>query len=120
MQRRQTIAGVIILACLLIGTAILVYSDQQVSWVRAYGGDAVATILIYFCLRLAFPNDRNFVPLLTLCIAFTLELGQILWQPYTGQTSLPAIVFGATFDWIDIFVYLGSVAICRLGEAFYI
>lgn len=75
-----------------------------------YGGDTLWTVMVYFVLRLLFPN---FSPAQT-CIAsiaysFLTELSQMLKYDFLLQlrsTRLGALILGHGFLWSDLACYL--------------
>ena len=106
------------LALFLVEVAIALYVHD--AFIRPYGGDVLATILVYLGLRAVTPMKVWPAALTALAISFTVELAQALdaihWLGLTGN-PLAETVLGTRFAWGDMLAY-GFGFVIILGAEF--
>ena len=85
------------------------------AFIRPYVGDILAVALVYSALRAITPLSLRSALGLTLAIAVAIEIAQaarVLDALGLGGNELARIVFGGSFDWLDLAAYAaGGIAI---------
>ncbi|MEI7977235.1 MAG: DUF2809 domain-containing protein [Bacteroidota bacterium] len=89
--------------------------------IRPYIGDLLVVILIYTFVKSFLKIGVNKLAFYVLIFAFVIE-----WLQYINfitliglqNNQLAKIVFGNSFEWIDIAAYIGGIAIVLLVERF--
>ena len=97
-------AAAIALFCVEVAIAAFVND----SFVRPYIGDVLAILLVYAALRAATPLSLRSAIAITLVIAVLIELAQaakLLNALGLGENRLARIIFGGSFDWLDLAAY---------------
>ena len=106
------------LALVLVEVAIALYVHD--AFIRPYGGDVLATMLVYLGLRAVTPMEVRPAALTALAISFAVELAQALgaihWLGLTGN-PLAETVLGTSFAWGDMLAY-GFGFVIILGAEF--
>ena len=78
-------------------------------------GDVLAIALVYTALRAATPLSLRSALAVTLAIALVIELAQaakLLSALGLGENQLARIVFGGSFDWLDLLAYaVGGIVV---------
>jgi hypothetical protein len=100
-----------------VGIALFVH-DQ---WLRPYGGDILAVILVYLGLRAVTAMRVRLALLMALAIAFAIEFGQLfqlLDHLGLGHNQLARVVLGGVFDLKDLACYVAGAALAGGVEAF--
>ncbi len=97
-------AAAVALFCVEVAIAAFVND----SFVRPYIGDVLAILLVYTALRAATPLSLRSAIAITLVIAVLIELAQaakLLNALGLGENRLARIIFGGSFDWLDLAAY---------------
>ena len=100
MRRRMIWLAI---AALAIATFVVLYHGPGRPVLRGHIGDAAACMLVYAVLALVVPARWQVRAALTLGLAFSLELGQLVWG---GRWRYTEWTIGNTFDWWDMTAYL--------------
>lgn len=104
-------------AAIALGVVVLVYRGPGRAFVRGHVGDVAATMLVYAVVSLAMAaahRRRRPMPaiglraLVAMVIATSIEVAQVWWH---ARSTAGHLVFGSTFDPIDLGAYLVGVAI---------
>ncbi len=105
------------LACLLAGLAIFVYRGPGWVVLRYYVGDVVAVAFLYFGLSAAWNGPVLARAGAIAAIALGIEFAQLLELTPKDGSLVTEIVFGSSFDAIDLLAYaaglVGALAIER-------
>lgn len=100
------------LALIVFIIEVLIATVLKNTILRPVFGDFLVVILI-FCFVKAFTNwDSKKVAIGVLLFAFTIEFGQyidILDLLSIEKNTLTALIFGASFDWLDLLAYAFGV-----------
>ena len=98
---------------LLLGLASRRFSDDP-SFVRAYVGDALWALMVFFGIALvANRRSTTAVALLAGLFCFGIELSQLYHAPWIDSlraTRLGGLVLGYGFLWTDLLCYSASIA----------
>lgn len=89
------------------------------AFIRPYVGDVLAVTLVYTALRAATPLSLHSALGLTLAIAVAIEIAQaakVLDTLGLGGNELARIVFGGSFDWLDLLAYAAGGIVVVLVE----
>ena len=103
-------------ALLLLLTEIYIGLRVHDDWVRPYGGDLLATPLLYCLFRAATSWPGRQVALVVLAISFGLEALQaahLLARLGWADCRPVRLLLGSTFSWSDLLLYalgLGAAA----------
>jgi hypothetical protein len=107
----------IALFCVEVAIALFVND----AFVRPYVGDVLAILLVYTALRAATPLSLRSALATTLAIAVLIEVAQaakLLSALGLGENGLARIVFGGSFDWLDLLAYAaGGIVIVGIELA---
>lgn len=107
----------IALFCVEVAIALFVND----AFVRPYVGDVLAILLVYTALRAATPLSLRSALATTLAIAVLIEVAQaakLLSALGLGENRLARIVFGGSFDWLDLLAYAaGGIVIVGIELA---
>ncbi|MDO6706638.1 DUF2809 domain-containing protein [Photobacterium sp. 1_MG-2023] len=101
--------------------AILVFIALYVkdSFIRPFIGDVLVVIWIYACVTTVVQCKPWVASLGVLLFAYSIEWAQyvqvLTWLGLADHTAL-RIIFGATFDWLDLLAYTIGCGICLLDE----
>ena len=113
-SRNRIVYGILTGAVLLLGLASRRFSDG-LPFVRAYIGDVLWALMVYFGIALLFNRwPIRMVALGTLVFAFGIEVSQLYHAPWIDsirQTRLGGLVLGFSFVWSDLLCYSIGVAI---------
>lgn len=105
----------LIAAIVLFGIEVVIALFVRDGFVRPYVGDVLAVLLVYAALRAATPLTLGSALATTLAIAVLIEIAQaakLLSVMGLGDNGLARIVFGGSFDWLDLLAYgAGGVVI---------
>jgi hypothetical protein len=102
------------LVAIAIGVAVLLYRGPGRAFVRGHVGDVAATMLVFALVSLAARRATPGVrALVTMTIATAIEVGQMSWHAHSTAGHL---VFGSTFDPIDLAAYAAGVVIALVWE----
>ena len=104
-------------AIFVVEVVIALYMHDR--FVRPYGGDVLAVILVYCGLRAALRIEVLPAILAALAIAFAVEFGQLIgildMLGLRGNTQA-TVVLGSGFEVRDLFAYTAGAAIVLLVE----
>lgn len=96
-------------AALAIGVGCVLYHGPGRPFIRGHVGDVGATMLVYALLGFTGWRRRTRT-VLTLAIAVSMELGQLVWHSI-GSSGAGAIVLGSVADPWDLVAYVIGTAI---------
>lgn len=115
--RRLYAGAAVVLFCIEVAIALFVTD----SFVRPYVGDVLAILLVYTFLRAITPLSLRSALATTLAIAVLIEVAQaakLLSALGLGENRLARIVFGGSFDWLDLLAYaVGGIVIVGIELA---
>ena len=105
----------LIAAIVVFGIEVVIALFVRDAFVRPYLGDVLAIVLVYTALRAVTPLRLGSALATTLAIAVLIEVAQatkLLSALGLGDNRLARIVFGGSFDWLDLLAYgAGAVVI---------
>lgn len=85
--------------------------------VRGYGGDVLATFFVYMLLRACGVQRPTRAALLTVMISFAIETAQYFRTAQRlGFGGVLLVIFGSTFDVLDLVAYVVGVALALAFE----
>lgn len=112
MRRQRHLRGPYAIAALiLLAIEVMIALFVRDTFVRGYLGDVLAVMLVYAVLRTVTPLGVIAAVLVSLGIAFAIEIAQaldILGALGVRDNTLARVVFGGQFDWLDIAAYLAG------------
>lgn len=115
-------AAYLIAAIVVFGIEVAIALFVRDSFVRPYIGDVLAIVLVYTALRALTPLRLGSALATTLAIAVLIEVAQaakLLSALGLGENRLARIVFGGSFDWLDLLAYAaGGIMIVAVELAF--
>ena len=86
--------------------------------IRPYGGDLLATLLVYAALRIIFVGAASLrLALCSFTVGAVIELAQLFQLPTRlgwAQHTVLRIVLGTTFQWGDLVAYALGVSVAWL------
>ena len=103
----------------LLGLEIAIATYLKTGFIRAFRGDLLVVILLY-CLLLSIlkPSVKTGL-LLTLAIAFAIELLQLInltrFFPQEYK-QLATLVLGSHFSWLDLLMYVLGIVVAGITE----
>lgn len=109
------------LAAGLLALEILIAQFAHDRFIRPYGGDFLATILLYCLLKSVWPAPAERVAGAALLTSYIIEVAQALhlltwlgWQP----SRLAQLLLGSQFGWGDLLAYtLGAAVVLGLEQS---
>jgi len=111
----------LIAAIVLFGLEVFIALFVRDAFVRPYIGDVLAIALVYTALRAVAPLSLSSALATTLAIAVLIEVAQaakLLSALGLGENRLARIVFGGSFDWLDLLAYAaGGIMIVLVERA---
>ncbi|MVM30551.1 DUF2809 domain-containing protein [Spirosoma sp. HMF4905] len=122
-KRNRIIYGLLMIGTLFLGLASR-YLLGEIVFVRAYVGDVLWALMVYFGFATLF-NHRSArtIGLATLLFSFGIEISQLyhaLWIDNLRATRLGGLVLGFTFVWSDLVCYSIGVGIGWVIETYLI
>lgn len=97
-----------------IGGVVLVYRGPGQPFVRGHVGDVAATMLVFAMVSLAVAKASLGVrALVTMAITTSIEVAQVWWH---ARSTAGHLVFGSTFDPIDLGAYVVGVGVAITWE----
>ncbi len=97
-----------------IGGLVLVYRGPGQPFVRGHVGDVAATMLVFAIVSLAAVRASiGLRALVTMAIATSIEVAQVWWH---ARSTAGHLVFGSTFDPIDLGAYVVGIGIAIAWE----
>jgi len=111
-MRFRPVYAVATAAIFVIEGLIAIYMRD--AFVRPYGGDILAVVLVYLGLRAVTPLGVRDAALLALAIAFAIEFGQlfhVLDRLGLSDNRLLRVVLGGVFDVKDLACYVGGATL---------
>lgn len=106
MKLKRTVYLLCTVALLVIETVIALYIHDD--FIRPYVGDVLVVILIYFFIRIWFPQGIRCLPLYVFFFAAGVEALQYFKLAeflHLSHNRFFRIVLGSVFDWKDIACY---------------
>ena len=103
----------------LLGLEIAIATYLKTGFIRAYLGDLLVVILLY-CLLMSIlkPSVKRGL-ILTLAIAFAIELLQLIdltrFFPQEYK-QLATLVLGSHFSWLDLLMYVLGIVVAGITE----
>lgn len=113
----------LIAAIVVFGIEVVIALFVRDSFVRPYLGDVLAIVLVYTALRAVAPLSLSSALATTLAIAVLIEVAQaakLLSALGLGDNRVARIVFGGSFDWLDLLAYAAGgimIVIVELASA---
>lgn len=116
MARPERPRSVFIIAAItLFAIEVVIALFVRDAFIRPYIGDVLAVALLYAVLRAATPLSLRSALGVTLAIAVMIEVAQaakLLGALGLGENELARIIFGGSFDWLDLLAYaVGGIVI---------
>lgn len=120
ISKPMTFRPVYALATVLVFVIeVLIALYMHDAFIRPYGGDILAVILVYLGLRAVTPMGVRSAVLLALLIAFAIEFGQlfhVLDHLGLGRNRLLRVVLGGVFDLKDLACYVAGAVLAGVVE----
>jgi len=102
-------------ALIIFAIEIVIALFVRDAFIRPYIGDVLAIALVYTALRAATPLSLHSALGITLAIAVAIEIAQavrVLDALGLGGNEAARIIFGGSFDWLDLLAYaVGGIVI---------
>ena len=108
-----------LLFLLLLGVEIAIASYLKMGFIRAYLGDFLVVILLYCLLMSTLKPSVKTGLVLTLAIAFAIELLQLvdLIRFFSQEyKQLATLILGSQFSWLDLLMYMLGIACVGITE----
>ncbi len=105
-RKKRLLSAGIFLILLVVECLIALYVRDR--FIRPYVGDMLVVILLYFFIRILFPEGIRRLPLWVFLFAAAVEISQYFHlAALLGVEHIRAarMILGATFDWKDIGCY---------------
>ena len=105
------------LVLLIVEIAIALFVNDN--FLRPYGGDTIAVVLLYCILRAAFRFPYRSTAFAAWCFACCLEAAQatnLLFQIGLHENKIARTVVGTSFSWLDILAYTAGFFLIILCE----
>ena len=103
----------------LLGLEIAIATYLKTGFIRAYLGDLLVVILLYCLLMSILKPSVKTGLLLTLAIAFAIELLQLVnltkFFPQEYK-QLATLVLGSHFSWLDLLMYVLGIVVAGITE----
>ena len=103
----------------LLGLEIAIATYLKTGFIRAYLGDLLVVILLYCLLMSILKPSVKTGLLLTLAIAFAIELLQLIdltrFFPQEYK-QLATLVLGSHFSWLDLLMYVLGIVCAGITE----
>ncbi|WP_167597612.1 DUF2809 domain-containing protein [Leeuwenhoekiella sp. ZYFB001] len=103
----------------LLGVEIAIATYLKTGFIRAYLGDLLVVILLYCLLMSTLKPSVKTGLVLTLAIAFVIELLQLIdltrFFPQEYK-QLAILVLGSQFSWLDLLMYLLGITCAGITE----
>ena len=103
----------------LLGVEIAIATYLKTGFIRAYLGDLLVVILLYCLLMSILKPSVKTGLLLTLAIAFAIELLQLInltrFFPQEYK-QLATLVLGSHFSWLDLLMYVLGIVVAGITE----
>lgn len=119
LSRNRIIYGSLIIGMLLLGLASRRFFGD-ILFVRAYVGDALWALMIFFSFAFLFNRwSTKAVALVATLFCFGIETGQLYHAPWIDElraTRLGGLILGFMFGWSDLVCYSVGVIIGVLTE----
>ena len=120
MARPERPRSVFIIAAItLFAIEVVIALFVRDAFIRPYIGDVLAVALVYAVLRAATPLSLRSALGITLAIAIMIEVAQaakLLSALGLGENELARIIFGGSFDWLDLLAYAVGGGVMVLVE----
>ena len=108
-----------LLFLLLLGVEIAIANYLKTGFIRAYLGDFLVVILLYCLLMSTLKPSVKTGLVLTLAIAFAIELLQLIdltrFFPQEYK-KLATLILGSQFSWLDLLMYMLGIACVGITE----
>ena len=103
----------------LLGVEIAIATYLKTGFIRAYLGDLLVVILLYCLLMSILKPSVKTGLILTLAIAFAIELLQLIdltrFFPQEYK-QLATLVLGSHFSWLDLLMYVLGIVVAGITE----
>ena len=103
----------------LLGVEIAIATYLKTGFIRAYLGDLLVVILLYCLLMSTLKPSVKRGLILTLAIAFAIELLQLInltrFFPQEYK-QLATLVLGSHFSWLDLLMYVLGILCAGITE----
>lgn len=103
----------------LLGVEIAIATYLKTGFIRAYLGDLLVVILLYCLLMSTLKPSVKTGLILTLAIAFAIELLQLInltrFFPQEYK-QLATLVLGSHFSWLDLLMYVLGIVVAGITE----
>jgi len=103
----------------LLGVEIAIATYLKTGFIRAYLGDLLVVILLYCLLMSTLKPSVKRGLILTLAIAFAIELLQLInltrFFPQEYK-QLATLVLGSHFSWLDLLMYVLGIVVAGITE----
>lgn len=108
-----------LLFLLLLGIEIAIAKFLKTGFIRAYLGDFLVVILLYCLLMSTLKPSVKTGLVLTLAIAFAIELLQLVdltrFFPQEYK-KLATLILGSQFSWLDLLMYVLGIICAGITE----
>lgn len=106
--------GYFIWAILLFGVEVIIDLYVRDALIRPFGGDFLVVILLYCFIKSFLNSPVRPTALVTLLIAYTIEILQYFHFIYwlgLGNSGIARAILGTNFQWGDILAYTLGVSL---------
>lgn len=117
MDRKRKRMKYLIAFLIMLTIEVLIAIFAHDGFVRPYLGDVFVVILIYFFVRIFFPDGIRLLPLYIFLFATTVEVLQyfdFVDMIGFGENRFAQIILGTTFSFADIVCYAVGCILCGL------
>ena len=104
----------------ILAVEIYIGACVQDAWVRPYGGDVLAVVMVYAILRMVLALPAPAVATASFLVGAIVEAIQYLRLPEIlglARHRLLAVLVGSTFQWEDLVAYTAGALIAWLIDA---
>lgn len=112
-KRLKYLAAFILMFAVEVLIALFVHDG----FVRPYLGDVFVVILIYFFVRIFFPEGIRLLPLYIFLFAVAVEVLQyfdFVDMIGLGENRIARVILGTTFSFADIVCYAAGCLLCGI------
>jgi hypothetical protein len=111
--------GYFLWAVALFGVEVLIAAYLHDPVIRPFGGDFLVVILLYCFIKSFLNSPAGPTALVTLLIAYGIEISQyykLIYRLGWDHSAIARNVLGTNFAWGDLLAYTLGIALVRLIE----
>ncbi len=115
MNRNRIFYVLITVLTIVLGLASRRFADDFPFWVKAYLGDVLWALMVFWMFGVVFKRKRSCtIAVYAMLFSFGVEISQLYHSPWIDairNTRLGGLVLGFGFLWSDLICYTIGVAI---------